>query len=408
MKRSRSCSPRLLPSKQHRLHVPTACLTHEALEEHNHNTLPLPPGALLGMVSSEREHGFSDIPVIPLPPSSTRSSQRSRSSSPTRPNDAQYRAGHLRRAKIFVGAEIPICIGHYTDTKVFQGLTNYNNDSIRQASQKLFNMSKELEGNPSGEVEWTEALYTAINALKPAGLKAVRNRDWRSDINPPVQNPRPIIPQKRNQFHQLLQDSAATDSIYPSPGPSRVTQQAIPTFRLEDPQPDICIGLSDIHLADALEHTKGRDLAQSLLLDMQDTSTLISDPHITPLGIPQNQAAVGGSSALLILQSLLDLRDNQDRNEETQNTIEAGHTSDPAPPEIVLNVAFSITTEGPVHELWLHFWKSKEDGFHMACIGIWRTTSEEGSLSLLQHISAILRWADGDYKDSLISILKIL
>lgn len=196
-------------------------------------------------------------------------------------------------------------------------------------------------------------------------------------------------------------------------------------FRLKDPRPDICVGLSDDSLTDSLEHAKGRDSAQSLLLDMQDTSTLISDPHVTPLGLrfpfliveakagatggnlyqAQNQAAVGGAAALLILKSLSDLRDSQTPSRENQDCVEASDRSGQATLDIKLNLVFSITTEGPVHELWLHFQKPNKD-LQMVCIGIWRTTSKDGSLNFLRHLAALLRWGDGEFKENLVSILQ--
>ncbi|PLN81729.1 hypothetical protein BDW42DRAFT_200679 [Aspergillus taichungensis] len=423
MKRSRSCSPTFPAIKQHKSAFPTTRLTYNALEEHNNNTPSLPPCALLQMASEERAHSLSDIPIIPPP--STRSSQRSRSSSPVRPSDAQYRGGHLRRAKIFVGDEVPAKISYYIDTCIFHNLTGYGNGHLDQISERLWRKSKELEKKPSGEAEWTEALYAAIDDLKPAGFEAVRNRDWRADLKPPVNNPQPTIPRKRSQLHQLSQENAATDSLYPSPDSSRAIEPATPVFRLKDPRPDICVGLSDDSLADSLEQAKGRDISQSLLLDMQDTSTLISDPHVTPLGLrfpfliveakagatggnlyqAQNQAAVGSSTALLILKSLLDLRDSQVLNGENQDGVEASDESGQTPLDIKLNLAFSITTEGPVHELWLHFRKSKID-FQMVCIGIWRTTLKDGSLNFLRHLSAVLRWGDGEFKETLVSILQ--
>ncbi|KNG83184.1 hypothetical protein ANOM_008833 [Aspergillus nomiae NRRL 13137] len=325
------------------------------------------------MASEERAHSLSDIPIIPPP--STRSSQRSRPSSPVRPSDAQYRGGHFRRAKIFVGDEIPTSISYYVDTSIFHNLTSSGDDHLHQVAERLWRKSKELEKKPSGEVEWTEALYAAINDLKPVEFEAVRNRGKLALPPVAIHNPRPTILRKRSQRDQLLQENAATDSLYPSPDPSRAIEPTIPVFRLKDPRPDICVGLSDDSLADSLEHTKGRDIAQSLLFDMQNTSTLISDPHVTPLGLrfpfliveakagatggnlyqAQNQAAVGGSTALLILKSLSDLVDSQDLNRENQDCVEASTESGQATPDIKLNLAFSITTEGPVHELWLHF-----------------------------------------------------
>ncbi|KAE8402482.1 hypothetical protein BDV37DRAFT_295336 [Aspergillus pseudonomiae] len=425
MKRSRSCSSTFSAIKQHKPASPTTRLTCSALEEHNNNTPSLPPCTLLQIASEKRTHNLSDIPIIPPP--STRSSQRSRSSSPVRPSDAQYRGGHLRRAKIFVGDEIPASISYYVDTRIFHNSTSSGDDHLHQVSERLWRKSKELEKKPSGEAEWTEALYAAINDLKLVEFEAVRNRDWRTDLKPPVHNPRPTIPRKRSQRDQLLQENAATDSLYPSPDPSRAIEPTIPVFRLKDPRPDICVGLSDDSLADSLEHTKSRDIAQSLSFDMQDTSTLISDPHVTPLVLrfpfliveakagatggnlyqAQNQAAVGGSTALLILKSLSDLVDSQDLNRENQDCVEASPESGQATPDIKLNLAFSITTEWPVHELWLHFRSPNED-FQMVCIGIWRTTSKNGSLNFLRHLSAVLSWGNGEFKDNLVSILQDL
>ncbi|KOC10967.1 hypothetical protein AFLA70_907g000080 [Aspergillus flavus AF70] len=280
-----------------------------------------------------------------------------------------------------------------------------------------------------------ETLYAAINDLKQEEFEAVRNRGkltfspvlyWRGDLKPPVQNPRPTIPRKRSQLHQLLRGNATADGLYQSTDSSRAIEPAI--FKLKDPRPDICVGLSDDSLTDALRSTKDSYIAQSLLLDMQDTSTLISDPHVTPLGLrfpfliveakagatgwnlyqAQNQAAVGGSTALLILKGLSGLRDGQDLNEENYDDVEASNEPGQASPNIELNIVFSITTEGPVHESWIHFREPKEEDFCMVCIGTWRTTLKDGSPNFLRHLSAILRWGNGEFKDQIISVLKDL
>ncbi|GAT21550.1 nucleoporin Nsp1 [Aspergillus luchuensis] len=49
-------------------------------------------------------------------------------------------------------------------------------------SEKLRNKSKELARKSSGEAEWTEALYTAIDELKPSGLEIARNRALHEDF----------------------------------------------------------------------------------------------------------------------------------------------------------------------------------------------------------------------------------
>lgn len=86
---------------------------------------------------------------------------------------------------------------------------------------------------------------------------------------------------------------------------------------------------------------KGSVIAETLLQDLQETSTLISDPHVTPLGLrfpfliieaktaatggnlyqAQNQVAVSGSAALKIFEALSYPQDLQEEYKEfTENT----------------------------------------------------------------------------------------
>ncbi|PYI30358.1 hypothetical protein BP00DRAFT_487393 [Aspergillus indologenus CBS 114.80] len=420
MKRSRSCSPIFLSSKRTST---AACLTTDALNEHDQNTRPVSPFALLNMALEQRISGLSDTPR--LPPSSTRSSQRSRSSSPSKPSDAQYRRGPLRRANICVDEEIPMDIRRYTDSRVFH-IPDKDHD-LHKVSERLWGKSKELVRKPSGEAEWTEALYTAIDELRPRGLKLARNRDWREDLNPPVHNPRPPIPRKRHQSHPILPGNPTPeDTRYPAPHSVHAAEAAIPVFKLQDPRPAICVGLSDENLARALEPTMGRAVARSFLFDLQDTASLISDPHITPVGLrfpfliveakagatggnlyqAQNHAAVGGSTALQIFSNLSGLQDARGLDDEGPGNREDSTAGSARGADTDLHLAFSVTTEGPIHELWLHFQRSREEDFCMVCLGTWRTTLKDGSLDFLRHLSAVLRWGNGECKDNIVSVLQ--
>lgn len=184
-------------------------------------------------------------------------------------------------------------------------------------------------------------------------------------------------------------------------------------FNLKVPRPDICIGLSDDTLAKDLEPGRGRSAARRFLFDLQDTSVLISDPHVTPMGLrfpfliveakagatggnlyqAQNQTAVGGSAALQILWNLWELQYAQSLERESL-------------PGVMFQLAFSVTTEGPIHELWLHFRKLDEEEFYMSCIGTWRTTIKEHSQHLVCYLCAILRWGNGDFRNGIISALR--
>ena len=172
MKRSHSYSSGA-SEKRHQLVPAAACLTHDALKEHDRKTRSFPPLTLLDMAPEDRHSSLSDVPIIP--PSSTRFSQQSRSSSPTRVSDAQYRGGPLRRAYIRVDEEIPVDISDYSTNRIFNALDN-DDDHLKKVSQKLWGKSKELAKKSSGEADWIGALYTAIDELRPSGLEIVSNR----------------------------------------------------------------------------------------------------------------------------------------------------------------------------------------------------------------------------------------
>lgn len=197
-------------------------------------------------------------------------------------------------------------------------------------------------------------------------------------------------------------------------------------FKLKDPRPDICVGLSDESLANDLVPGKGRGIARSFLLDLQDTSSLISDPHVTPLGLrfpfliveaksgatggnlyqAQNQAAVSGSAALQILKNMSYLQSAPNMGQGGQEDIEFSNQ-----PELSIatlpELIFSITTEGPIHELWLHFRRSGQD-FCMVCIGAWRITLKDDLVNLIRHLFAVLKWGNGKFRDTIIRALLLL
>lgn len=199
---------------------------------------------------------------------------------------------------------------------------------------------------------------------------------------------------------------------------------ASPIFQLKTPRPDICVGLSDDSLEIDMERIRGRSSARSLLFDLQDTTSLISDPHVTPVGFrfpfliieaksgatggnlyqAQNQAAVGGSAALQLLRSLCEFNNAEDP--EIVNVGGTGGTQRSF--EHMPHLVFSFTTEGPIHELWLHFRRPADDDFYMSCMGTWRTTLKNDSLNLVLHLKAILQWGNSDFRSAIVGVLNAL
>ena len=147
-----------------------------------------------------------------------------------------------------------------------------------------------------------------------------------------MDNPSPTFPRKRSQSNGLIHDAAINNSPFSSElshaGESSSPLQAVPIFKLKDPRPDTCIGLSDNSLIKVFEPGMRSSAARIFSFGLQDTAALVSGPHVIPLGLrflffiveakagatggniyqAQNQAAVGGSTALQILRNLSELK----------------------------------------------------------------------------------------------------
>ncbi|PYI02887.1 hypothetical protein BO78DRAFT_389910 [Aspergillus sclerotiicarbonarius CBS 121057] len=234
----------------------------------------------------------------------------------------------------------------------------------------MWETSKENEDCARGEDDWRSVLKAAIKQLGGETIAIIENRDWRSDIKPPNSN-----------------------------------------LKVKDPRPDICVGVRAKALEKALAPTKGNE-ASNLLSKLQDNAELISYPYPNPIGLKfpflvaetksgatggnlfqaQNQAAVGGSGALRMFTSLSQYhaRVNKQANQCAQ----------------LLSIpVFSLTTEGPIIELWVHFHEADGTRFNMTRLHVWCMTIKSDCLGALIHISAILKWGSGELKDTIVNVL---
>ncbi|KAH8724014.1 hypothetical protein GQ44DRAFT_740719 [Phaeosphaeriaceae sp. PMI808] len=195
----------------------------------------------------------------------------------------------------------------------------------------------------------------------------------------------------------------------PSPRHDLSTSSAVSTttsdystddnLHLPTPKPNITIGLA----SDCV--TKALNLSRDILLHLQtnpnNPQPFVSDPHQVPLGLrfpfliveakglntgsnlirAQNQAAVAAASALNILSDLDALDPNS--NVDAELTM----------PSIV----FSLVTEGPTHELWVHYRTGNE--YHMSCLESWRTTLPGHSEKLVEYLGRVMEWGAGDFRE---------
>jgi len=190
-------------------------------------------------------------------------------------------------------------------------------------------------------------------------------------------------------------------SGFPGPVPSlrpytpsiayTTSTEAANPFYISTPKPDIVVGLEDR----AFVPTHRVRLAKH-----QSSGLILSDPHSAAMGLrfpfliaetkglslngglvaAQNQAAI---SAACILKILDDLDD------------QAALPTAPTSPHL----CFSITTEGPVHELWVHF--KLGDATHMQNIRVWRTTHQRDVRELVYCLAQILKWAKDDLMEEI-------
>jgi hypothetical protein len=158
---------------------------------------------------------------------------------------------------------------------------------------------------------------------------------------------------------------------------------------------------------------------QRRLVDHQASGSILSDPHAADMGIrfpfliieakglslngslvsAQNQAAISGASMLTILKDLSHQAACNASSDPGVQTLDPNLTA----LSTTTTLCFSVVTEGPVHELWVHF---EHDGtFNMECLQSWRTTRERDAREFVQYLAQIMAWGKGRFKDCIVEKL---
>jgi hypothetical protein len=174
------------------------------------------------------------------------------------------------------------------------------------------------------------------------------------------------------------------------------------SLHLSTPKPDITVGLASDCIKEALKLSQ--DILLHLQTDPNNPQPFVSDPHQVPLGLrfpfliveakglntggnlihAQNQAAVAAASALNILSDLEALIPNPNLDAELS----------------IPYIVFSLATEGPTHELWVHYRTGNE--YHMSCLESWRTTLPGHSEKLVECLGRVMKWGAGDFKERIV------
>ncbi|KAI4118132.1 MAG: hypothetical protein LQ345_001750 [Seirophora villosa] len=365
-----------------------------------------------------------------------------RSKDPT-PSYNFYRYHILRRARVQIHSEPP--------PRILQPQLNaiFHREVTKEIRSKITDTAEEtsrdfarlLEG-AHREDDLVELVYKALFAiyredslshLRKAGKKCGMNGSALQDSLKPVpQKPLwdfnalgpPLAdstdrPNKRQQAVRPLPspDASLSSTMAPPalPPPFFVNangDQIIPQGAVKTPRPDFSCGLQNVTIANALQN---RGLNQSRADDLLDALQLqgkvFSNPtqQFLDLRFPflviegkayttgrtlfeaENQAAVSGSSMLIVQQQLTDLYNSiPPSSKDRRNPI----TYPVSPP-----LAFSVCTQGPILELWVHHVMSQEDvtKYYMNLL-----TSCHGSLCedlerFILKVNCLIEWYKHDY-----------
>lgn len=201
------------------------------------------------------------------------------------------------------------------------------------------------------------------------------------------------------------------DVVYASPEPSQHTMPPPPppitpkpAIPAKTPRPDITAGLRHTTVVDALVARGLGEIQTSEILEiLQEQQLLCSDPVQQALAIrfphmvvegksystgksifeAQNQAAVSGSCMTNLQHVLIGLTERAS----------FGSYQSKAP------IAFSICTEGPHMELWVHYTILVEGVriYNMNILKTCHASLEEGVVEFLMMVDLVMNWASTDF-----------
>jgi hypothetical protein len=269
------------------------------------------------------------------------------------------------------------------------------------------------------------------------------------EINDASAPPPPKRQQQSVGQAYISPNSSIANASYPTPAKGPLESSTMPPpgyFTLQKegdyspiktPRPDISIGTELTALTSALSSQKLNSTeAQLFLTQLQDQMmfretggpkepALISVPALraSDLVFPfavvegkaystgkqifeaENQAAVSGACGLKIQLCLDELVKRA--TPTSSNEFPTSSDSLSAPPETQPALFFSICTEGPIHELWVH-WTDVEDGmrkFNMKLLNLCHGVLLEGVEDFIIMVDNMLRWGTGQFVESVVERL---
>ncbi|RFU31547.1 hypothetical protein B7463_g4790, partial [Scytalidium lignicola] len=355
-------------------------------------------------------------------------------------NGPQYRAMNMADANVFVDhfPEAPIEIEEQL-VLVFDRPTCIESQQgvIEALTTHYCEESRVLAKKCAGENEWRSNLFHGL--LQPLSrlegenlMLSASERPWLSVLKPTAPSlydfvSPPIAPLLRPDEGQQSGHSH-TDLVIPrtasfllsirsfnAPSSTPSDASSENPNSLSTSEPDITLGLA---------HTSFTSLQKSVLMLLQDDCRVLSEPHQVQIGLrfpfliveskagaadgnmigAQNHAAVDGACALNILGDLQGAvteimpRSKYARQPQSNENKERREGNE------LLPVVFSVITEGPLHEIWVHY--RQAEAYHMTCLRTWRTTQSKDAREFVNALARIVDWGKTDFRESVLTLLE--
>ncbi|KAL8651852.1 MAG: hypothetical protein Q9210_003026 [Variospora velana] len=360
---------------------------------------------------------------------------------------ANYRWITLDSARVYAeNGPIPKNIQTRVDSIIRPILSKPKEKELSTISKTFCNDFIDVMKGASREDDSVEPIHAALTSLD-SGKKFLfpRKSDWDTSLKPIVQQSvwrfnvadKPIgiaedstnRPNKRQQAASSYVSPDSSESAIPpsctpldNSGPLMPPPPAPPKHDIsmvKTPRPDITIGLRDTTVVEKLKAKGLRALeASDFLKALQNQQALCSNPlqPAYPLRFPplvvegksystgrpvfeaQNQAAVSGSCMTNLQHKLTEL---------TERTSPRSHQSKEP-------LAFSICTEGPMMQLWVHY-TTLTDGERMYNMNILRICHastqpflQEGVKEFFKAVYGVMQWGIVDFLDGLVEQLDLV
>jgi hypothetical protein len=359
-----------------------------------------------------------DVAAIVASSDVTQDTVRSQRSSDT---TACYRYKHLRAARIYIHINPPDGIQNAINAIVEAEPSKERRAELRAISQELHNGCTKAVKAAIGEDDYVQLFLIALTAMNHRSLCLRAKADWREELKPTIQSSLNLNFMDFNfmagdQQHEV--DDAST--------PPRKRQQ-LDCSPIKIPRPDISIGIQHTTLISALssqnlDDIEGEEFLEELQNKMMrrklggsEEPMLISVPTqrasdlVFPFAVveakaystgkqvfeAENQAAVSGACGLKIQLCLDELAKD------------ATTSSDILPSKNQPPLFFSICTQGPFHELWVHY-TNVEHGvlkFNMALLKVCHGSLLNGVVDFIIAVDNMLRWGTGQFVESVVERL---